>query len=460
MRKLYTTGLLLLTGLCTWAQSFTTTGPKTIFELNANSTVHYTFFNFETGKEVALADSNTNKWDIAFRGTTVLLNGGTSGPSTVTGQIVTSTTFNTLAIAPTSGYNADAATKAIPTGSGNGWYNYNSIANGPPHSITPIANRAIAIKLANGKYVKLEILNYYQGAPLDVPVTSSSEYTGVGKYYTFRYLVSPTTDISERVTTVSGLKANLAGNHYQFFNLAAGDTVALADSNSAKWDLAFRTTNILVNSDLSGPDEDSAQYVMSDFNDVVAAPATGWKSDNATTGRALGTGTTTSWYNYDAVAHVITPLPNKTIVVKTGNGRYAKIKILSYYQGQPANPTMTDVSGYYSFSYEFVPYGSTALTAEIEEVIPPVTSVNSPSVNSMISVYPVPATGSELTISWPAQVEVQKLKLTNAQGMVVAEQSVSGNSEAKLTNLELKKGMYVVSLEGSEFREIKKIIVE
>ncbi|RZK92718.1 MAG: hypothetical protein EOO62_32745 [Hymenobacter sp.] len=142
---------------------------------------HYTFFSLADNKQIAYTDSNSTKWDVAFRSTTILINGGASGPGQGGAQVYTGL-FADLVTAPTTGYSVDAAaTKAIPTGSGNGWYSYSSTTN----VVTPIAGRVLAIRTALGKYAKIEIQNYYQNAPAAPTSTNASGY------YTFRYVYQP-----------------------------------------------------------------------------------------------------------------------------------------------------------------------------------------------------------------------------------------------------------------------------
>jgi hypothetical protein len=142
---------------------------------------HYTFYSLADGKQIAYTDSNSTKWDVAFKGTTILINGGTSGPGQGGAQVYTGL-FADLVTAPITGYSVDgAAAKAIPTGSGNGWYSYSSTTN----VVTPIAGRVLAIRTALGKYAKMEIQNYYQNAPA---APTSANASG---YYTFRYVYQP-----------------------------------------------------------------------------------------------------------------------------------------------------------------------------------------------------------------------------------------------------------------------------
>ena len=48
-------------------------------------------------------------------------------------------------------------------------------------------------------------------------------------------------------------------------------------------------------------------------------------------------------------------MPGRVLVVRTADGRYAKVSIQSYYKGAPASPTQASESGYYTFRYVFQP---------------------------------------------------------------------------------------------------------
>lgn len=143
---------------------------------SANSGI-YTLYNLENGEIVPNSDSASDKWHIGFLSTNIIVNSGTSGPGNTQAQIVKGI-YDELNFAPESGYKKDeGGTKAIPGGSGNGWYNYNE----EKHVITPIPGRILCFKTTTGKYCKMEIQSYYKGAPanptLDMPA----------RFYTFRY---------------------------------------------------------------------------------------------------------------------------------------------------------------------------------------------------------------------------------------------------------------------------------
>jgi hypothetical protein len=145
------------------------------------------FTKFSFAKNAIVTD---NSWDIAFRGTTILVNGGSAIGITDeplrTGIGAISIVSNTLAgvtsIPNPSTFIQDAPNNyAIPTGSGNGWFNYSSSTN----LITPIAGKIIVVKTHNGKYAKMEIISYYKDAPT-VPNAST-----LARYFTFKYVYQP-----------------------------------------------------------------------------------------------------------------------------------------------------------------------------------------------------------------------------------------------------------------------------
>jgi hypothetical protein len=148
----------------------------------------FTFYSLETNKIIASADSNSSKWDLAFRGTTIITNGGTSGPA-LGGSFVYTGLFDDMKEVPVdSTFKVDnATTLGITSGSGKGWYSYNPTAN----LITPIPGRVLFIRTATGKYAKVEILNYYKGGVTPAVTASDADKTNKQRYYTFRFIYQP-----------------------------------------------------------------------------------------------------------------------------------------------------------------------------------------------------------------------------------------------------------------------------
>ena len=145
----------------------------------------FTFYSLENNAVVASADSNSTKWDVAFRGTTILTNAGTSGPG-VGGAFIYAGTFDELKTLSTdSTFKKDnfPTSYAIPTGSNKGWYVYDGLNN----LINPIPGRILVIKTAKGNYAKLEILNYYKGGVTPAVSASDDIKLKTQRFYTFRF---------------------------------------------------------------------------------------------------------------------------------------------------------------------------------------------------------------------------------------------------------------------------------
>ncbi len=164
----------------------------TLYDLDAGEIV---LSSFETDRTIRERDSISTRWDIGFKGSTIIFNGGTSGPGEGSAQIV-SETFASVALAPQSGYLRDGANTDCPsvstpggtfpgspyavcTGSENGWYSYDGAV------LTPRAGRTIALTTGDGNYAKLRILSYYKDSPT-APTQQSP-----ARYFTFEYVVQP-----------------------------------------------------------------------------------------------------------------------------------------------------------------------------------------------------------------------------------------------------------------------------
>lgn len=149
----------------------------------------YTFFSLENNAVVPSSDSATNKWDIGFRGTSIITNSGNSGPAQGGGFVFTGLFDDLKTIPSDSTFKVDnaPAAYAITSGSNKGWYVYNA----PVNLINPIPGRVLVIRTASGKYAKVEILNYYKGGVTPDAAASDEEKLKKQRYYTFRFLFQP-----------------------------------------------------------------------------------------------------------------------------------------------------------------------------------------------------------------------------------------------------------------------------
>ncbi|SEF53513.1 HmuY family protein [Algoriphagus boritolerans] len=154
--------------------------PNDVINRNTGEVTEVRPFQFFSLEENALVEE-TEDWDLAFKGTTIRVN----ATKNVTAAVVTGI-FDEIAEVPTSAtFATDSGESfAIPTGSGNGWYNYNSAT----FTVTPIPGRVLLVKTTHGNYAKIEILSYYKGNP---PAAEIDPMSTPSAHYTFRYILQP-----------------------------------------------------------------------------------------------------------------------------------------------------------------------------------------------------------------------------------------------------------------------------
>ncbi len=162
---------------------------KTITNLHAPAngqgsyTGEFSKFSFKTGTTVT-----DDSWDIAFRATEIIVNGGVKGKlledidrvGNASMTLLTGT-FKSITEVPTDTELKQDSAEAlvIATGSNNGWYTY----VGPPtHAINPITGKVIVVKTIDGNYAKMEIRSYYK----------NEDITSESRYFTFDYVYNPT----------------------------------------------------------------------------------------------------------------------------------------------------------------------------------------------------------------------------------------------------------------------------
>ncbi len=144
---------------------------------------------------------------------------------------------------------------------------------------------------------------------------------------------------------------------FTYYSLRSNEVLTQADSSSTAWDIAFKGTTIIVNGGNSGPGNGAAQVINGVFSDVMAAPEGGWTQDGEN-GKAIPVGSGNGWYNYEPATNAITPIPGRVLMIRTADGRFAKISMINYYKGLPEVPAPDSQSRYVTFDYVFQPDGS------------------------------------------------------------------------------------------------------
>ncbi|MES2064778.1 MAG: HmuY family protein [Bacteroidota bacterium] len=150
---------------------------NTVSDLDGSAGAVY--YSLSTNKQITGDDITAGKWDIKFSGTSIFVNGGTSGSGTTQAQTVDGK-FEEVNQAPADGYKTDASgVNAIAK-----WYQYTGEDIKPNHTILPLPGKIIIIKTTAGKYAKMEIKSYYKGNPA---ITEAFDANTPSKFYTFRF---------------------------------------------------------------------------------------------------------------------------------------------------------------------------------------------------------------------------------------------------------------------------------
>jgi len=154
--------------------------PNDIIDRTSGQVVEEKPFQFYSFSENKLMTEGED-WDVAFKGTTIR----TNRDKNVRAALVNGIFQEIKEVPETATFTMDTDEDlAIPTGSGNGWYSYNSST----HAIKPIPGKVILLQTSSGNYAKVEILSYYKGSPSDEEL---DPFTDVGATYTFQFVLQP-----------------------------------------------------------------------------------------------------------------------------------------------------------------------------------------------------------------------------------------------------------------------------
>lgn len=143
---------------------------------------------------------------------------------------------------------------------------------------------------------------------------------------------------------------------FTFFRFSDSTIISNADSATAKWDIGFRSSTIILNSGISGP-ATAAGFIQNGLYSEIKEISNDsiFKTDVSATNLAIGK----NWSTYNAQTLILSPTPGKTLIIKCSDGKYVKMEILSYYKGAPASPNaMVNAARYYTFRYTYQADGS------------------------------------------------------------------------------------------------------
>lgn len=145
------------------------------------------------------------------------------------------------------------------------------------------------------------------------------------------------------VDATAGGQNGTATHPWIFIALSTATKVEVNDLTSLQsvaWDLALKRASIYGNGGEGGPGVGASAFLQKDFASVTSADATGadfiseefFDDDCNPIVDLTGAASTSfsAWYNYDAAAHVLSPVSG-TWLVRGATGKLFKLRVKSYY---------------------------------------------------------------------------------------------------------------------------------
>lgn len=169
--------------------------------------------------------------------------------------------------------------------------------------------------------------------------------------------------------TTTGFSATgrpIGANTFTYFSLRENRIITGADTLTNKWDIAFKQFYIKLNGGTSATGGGNAAVflVTGAFDTYTQIPAGSvvFQQDNAPAWAISPT--PGIWYTYNTSTFLALPIPGKFFVIRTADGRFAKLEITSFYRNgitpditaSPAQKALNQF--FYQFRYMFQPNGS------------------------------------------------------------------------------------------------------
>lgn len=143
-------------------------------QVDATNKMSQVYVDLDEGREMKADEAfSTNGWDLAFSRFNIGANSGASSPTgTVEVAVLKDVPWDSITQAPASGFSIDTPDKLMNTVEG-GWYYYDLGV----HKLITRSELVYVIKTSAGVYVKLRMLDYYDGN--GTPASLSLEYAPV-----------------------------------------------------------------------------------------------------------------------------------------------------------------------------------------------------------------------------------------------------------------------------------------
>jgi hypothetical protein len=184
-------------------------------------------------------------------------------------------------------------------------------------------------------------------------------------------------DKSTVIKDLAGDVGNTVGSGKEFetfyFSLTTGTKIDPSKKLTAEWDLAFtkeynslivaNNGQITVSPGYGGSGIGRIIIVEKAYDRVTQAPSDSEFTSDGIANFGWDAGNGVGWFFYDLKTHIAVPVKNRTFVVRTAEGKYAKLEMISMYKGAPA--TVSDLNWpapYFTFRYYLQEDGSRNLS--------------------------------------------------------------------------------------------------
>lgn len=160
-----------------------------------------------------------------------------------------------------------------------------------------------------------------------------------------------------------------------YFSFAVAAKVDTSKKISLAWDIAFSkeyNSYVSINNGtntesfgLGGTAIGAMIVVNQAYDQVKEAPSDTEFTNNGISSAGWDSGAGKGWYFYELKTHIAVPVINRTYVLRTADGKYAKLQLISMYKGAPA--TVSDLNWpapYFTFRYYVQQDGSRNLSTK------------------------------------------------------------------------------------------------
>lgn len=166
--------------------------------------------------------------------------------------------------------------------------------------------------------------------------------------------------VETKVVVTDSLVMDFKTNHYAFYSLSEGKEIPLSDSATTRWDFGVNLATIILNSNASGPGQAGVIVRAGNYESATSAPTEGYAYDTTFMKLAINSNPFSpgAWYDYVPATHAFSPKAGLYFILKTADGKYAKLEILEVKYADYEPGAMYPKNLIYKFRYTYQSNGS------------------------------------------------------------------------------------------------------